>query len=95
MARRTHSSISRLALAIAVFFTVLATPAWSEDSQLRAGESFDQFARTWMDSVHGLGGPAHPAVMIDDGNASSDSGVVTSRVTCVALFRSRQTICPG
>ena len=79
MAGRSHSSISRLLLAITVFFTVLATPAWSEDSQLRAGESFDQFARTWIDSVQELGVPAYPTIMIDDGNASSGSGLVTIR----------------
>jgi len=79
MARGSHSSISRLALTIVISFTVLATPAWSEESQLRAGESFDQFARTWMDSVHALGVPAHPAILIDDRNASNGSGVVTIR----------------
>ncbi len=79
MARLSHSSISKLVLAIAVCFTVLATPAWSEDSELRAGESFDQFARTWMDSVHELGVPASPAIEIDDRNAPRGSGVVTIR----------------
>ncbi len=79
MARRSYSSISSLVLAIAIFFTVLATPAWSEDSQLRAGESFDEFARAWMDSVQELGVPAVPAAMTDGRNASSGSGLVTVR----------------
>ena len=40
---------------------------------------FDRFARTWLDSVHDLSVPAHPAIMIDDESASGASGVVTIR----------------
>ena len=65
MARRSYSSISRLVLTIGIFFTVAATPAWSEDSQV-AGESFDRFAQSWMDSVHELGVGAQPTTMIDE-----------------------------
>ena len=57
MARRPHSSVSKLCLVIGIFSTSLATPAWSDDPELRAGESFEQFARSWIDSVNELGVP--------------------------------------
>jgi hypothetical protein len=77
MARRPFSSVSNLCLVIGIFFTVAATPAWSEDAQLNADASFDEFARTWIDTVNEQSVPAHPAAMIDDTGAQS--GVVTVR----------------
>ena len=79
MARRQHSPVSGLCLAIGTLFTVLAAPAWSEDPRDLADESFDQFARFWMDSVQELGVPAHPAIMIDDVSLHDRNGVVTIR----------------
>ena len=79
MARRPHSSVSKLCLVIGIFSTSLATPAWSDDPELRPGESFEQFARSWIDSVNELGVPAVPAVMIDDPAARNGNGVVTIR----------------
>ncbi len=78
MARRQHMPVSRLSLAIGIFFTVLAVPAWSEDSQLLAGESFDRFAQSWMDSVQELGVGAQPAIMIDEDGKQNGAGVVTA-----------------
>ena len=79
MAHRQHLPVSRLSLAIGIFFTVLAVPAWSEDSQLLAGESFDRFAQSWMDSVQELGVGAQPAIMIDEDGEQNGAGVVTVR----------------
>jgi len=78
MARRPHSSVSKLFLATAIFFICVTTPAWSEEPQ-RGDESFDQFARSWMDTVNELGVPAQPAVMIDDPAVGNGNGVVTVR----------------
>lgn len=79
MARRQFSPISGLCLAIGIFSTVLAAPAWSEDPRDRADASFDQFARSWMDSVQELGVPASSATMIGDGITRNRDGVVTVR----------------
>ena len=80
MARRQLKPVSGLmCLAIGVFFSILATPAWSEDPQLRAGESFDQFAQSWLDTVQELGVPVHPTTMIGDDVVLDRDGVVTIR----------------
>ncbi len=79
MARRQFSPISLLCIAIGIFSTVLASPAWSEEPRGRADESFDQFARSWMDSVQELGVPASPANALGDSDARGRDGVVTVR----------------
>lgn len=78
MARHPRSSLPRTCLVIGIF-SVLASPSWSGDLQAGARDSFDEFARSWMDSVNELGVPAHPATMIDGSSTRSGDGVVTIR----------------
>ena len=75
MAHRSFPSATRLLPLIAsLFFIGTSAPAWSDEPGFQASESFDQFARSWMDSVHELNAGPQPAIMIDGETGQDDTG---------------------